>query len=416
MPGTLTLRRLLAPSCTLSLLLAGCGDAGSGSSWAGTIADSAGIQVVQNPEEGMWTDGDAWTVQEELSIGSMDADDAYQFGQITSVDVDEAGNMYVVDTQAQNVRVYGPDGTWLRTLGAPGSGPGELSNSLLGAAIANGELQVVDIGNQRYTRFSLEGEPLGSVRMDFTKGIPFRLDRTSGGRVVAQFRSFNFTTDADTPHGDALVTMGSDGAPVDTITVLPVGMSVQITGGQARIRIFDPEPGWDAGEDGTLVMGMNSAFRIDVLSVDGAVQHVITRPWTAKAVTERDKRVFLDAMADAARQRGGAPPEAIQAFLQQVQFADHYPAFASLLVGPRGSVWVQRIRSGDELAGEEGEFSAQDIGSPEWEVFDAQGRYLGVVTFPGKFQAQRAVGDRFYGVARDEMDVQSVKVYRIVTG
>ena len=56
------------------------------------------------------------------------------------------------------------------------------------------------------------------------------------------------------------------------------------------------------------------------------------------------------------------------------------------------------------------------MGSTTWSVFDQEGRYLGDVTFPGKYQPIRAMGDKFYGIARDELDVQSLKVYRIVTG
>ncbi|HSM61250.1 MAG TPA: hypothetical protein VK849_10655 [Longimicrobiales bacterium] len=45
-------------------------------------------------------------------------------------------------------------------------------------------------------------------------------------------------------------------------------------------------------------------------------------------------------------------------------------------------------------------------------VVDAEDRYLGSVTFPGKYQPIRAVGELFCGIARDDMDVQSLKVYR----
>ena len=58
---------------------------------------------------------------------------------------------------------------------------------------------------------------------------------------------------------------------------------------------------------------------------------------------------------------------------------------------------------------EEGfEFDAQDIGSPEWEVFDDQGRYLGVVTLPDRFQPTNVEGSQIYGIWRDELDVQYI--------
>jgi hypothetical protein len=197
--------------------------------------------------------------------------------------------------------------------------------------------------------------------------------------------------------------------------VLPPGESLQISGGQARVRFFDPEPIWDADPDGRLLTAKNNTMRFEVWGADGSLQRVITLPFETKPVTERDQSVFLDAIADAARQQG-APQQAVEQFLQQASFADNYPAFVSLALGPLQSVWAQRFLSGDELAGEEGTFNIQDLGSSTWDVFDAEGRYLGAVTFPGKYQPIRAMGDRFYGIARDELDVQSLKVYRIETG
>ena len=210
------------------------------------------------------------------------------------------------------------------------------------------------------------------------------------------------------------MTLALAGAAPDTLAVLPVGQSFQIRGGQARIRQFEPEPIWDVDTDGRLLTGMNSDWRFQVWAADGTLSRVITRPYDRKPFTDRDEQVFKDAMMDLFRQQG-VPAEAAQSVLGQMEFADYYPAFVSLALGPLGSVWVQNFRTGDELAGEEGTFDIQDLGSTEWGVFDTEGRYLGVVTFPGKYQPIRAMGSRFYGIARDDMDVQSLKVYRVVT-
>jgi hypothetical protein len=139
---------------------------------------------------------------------------------------------------------------------------------------------------------------------------------------------------------------------------------------------------------------------------------VITRPHDVKEVTERDQRVFLSFMRDVFEQQG-APAAAIDASMARFQFADTYPAFITLSHGPDRSVWVQRVRSGNDLS-EEGDFDPQDLGSNTWDIFDGEGRYLGDVTFPGKYQPIKVMDDRIYGIARDEFDVQSMKVYRVV--
>ena len=399
----------------ISFLVAACGGDSSGTAWAGTVTDSAGIPVVNNPVEGMWAPGGAWTVVEELSIGSLEGDEAYQFGQIGGVDVDADGNVYITDAQAQEIRVFDPAGAYLQTIGAPGGGPGEFGRGVSGVFVVGDELVVPDLGNARVSRFTLGGDFIASEQIDLAKGVPLRMDMASGGRLAAQYRNINPADTTTEPAGDPIVTLALGGATPDTLAVLPPGQSLQIKGGQARIRQFDPEPIWDADTDGRLFTAMNSGWRFQVWAPDGTLQRIITRPFERKPFTERDQQVFQDAMRDLLRQQG-VPPEAAQNFLSQLEFADHYPAFVSLALGPLGSTWVQNFRTGDELVGEEGTtFNVQDLGSTDWGVFDAEGRYLGVVTFPGKYQPILAKGDRFYGIARDELDVQSLKVYRVVT-
>lgn len=399
---------------TFLVLTAACATSDATPEWGGTIADSAGIPLVQNPDQGLWAPGESWTVVEELSIGSLEGDAAFQFGQIAGVDVDAAGNLYVADQQAQEIRVFDATGAHLRTIGAPGAGPGELGRAVSGVFVVGEEVVVADLGNARISRFATDGTFLAGDRIDLAAGVPLRMDITTGGRLAAQYRNMN-PADTTSPAGDPIATLALGGQAPDTLAVLPPGQSVQIRGGQARIRQFDPEPIWDADTDGRIVAAMNDGWRFQVWGPDGTLQRIITRPYTRKPFTERDRQVFKDAMLGLFQQQG-VPSEAAQQVLSQMEFADHYPAFVSLAIGPQGSLWVQHFRTGDEVAGAEGTFDIQDLGSTTWSVFEAEGRYLGDVTFPGKYQPLRSIGDRIYGVARDELDVQSLKVYRVVTG
>ncbi|NIR43454.1 MAG: hypothetical protein GWN99_05825, partial [Gemmatimonadetes bacterium] len=61
-------------------------------------------------------------------------------------------------------------------------------------------------------------------------------------------------------------------------------------------------------------------------------------------------------------------------------FGSTFPAFANLIAGPDGSVWVQHIQPASDLSEEELETYnlLEDSGAPRWDVFDSDGRYLGV--------------------------------------
>ena len=55
-----------------------------------------------------------------------------------------------------------------------------------------------------------------------------------------------------------------------------------------------------------------------------------------------------------------------------------------------------------------------NIGAPRWDVFDPQGRFLGVVTLPERFEPGVFRGDKVYGVWRDEFDSEYVVRLHIV--
>jgi hypothetical protein len=112
----------------------------------------------------------------------------------------------------------------------------------------------------------------------------------------------------------------------------------------------------------------------------------------------------------------GASPQAaamVQRILEGTQFADFYPAYAMLMGGPGGTMWVQRIRTADDVQQGGGTFDARDVGSTTWDVFDGEGRLLGPIVMPDRFQPMRVQGAHIYGVLRDEMDVQHVVRLRV---
>ena len=401
---------LLVP--TLPLLQACGGGAGA---WEGTVTDSAGIAVVHNTATPLWRSGDEWTVSEDLRIGSIGGELEYQFGQILpvgSIDIGPDGNIYVMDGQAREARVFDAQGGYLRTLGGPGSGPGEFSaQAFFLFTDNNGRVYVPDLGNQRVSMFDSTGEPLGSFPIQLQAGIPARWKVDDSGRVIAQLRGLNAEGIEALEDGDPLVVYDTTGAVVDTVALLPKGETIQdVSQDQFSMLMFAPEPIWDIDETGAVFYGMNNEYRILVNDPTGDLTRIITYPTEPKPVGERDKAAILSFLRDQV-ESAGAPPPAVEQFLQGVGFAENYPAFSQIIVGPSNSLWVQRTRSADDMtedAEEEMEVDLQDLGSPEWDVFDDQGRYLGLVTVPDRFAPVVVDGNHIYGVWADELDVQYV--------
>jgi hypothetical protein len=83
----------------------------------------------------------------------MDGDGADVFGRIGGVALDSAGNVYVADVLSGEVRVFGPAGAHLYSLGRSGGGPGEFQRLCCLAFAPDGLLWVRDGGNARYSAF-----------------------------------------------------------------------------------------------------------------------------------------------------------------------------------------------------------------------------------------------------------------------
>lgn len=228
---------------------------------------------------------------------------------------------------------------------------------------------------------------------------------------MAQIRGLDVPGMAALEEGDPIVVYDSTGAVVDTLTLLPKGQTIEgISEEGVSMRVFAAEPLWDLDSEGMIYTAMNDQYRILVTTPDGTLTRIIRREVERKPVEESDQTAILRAIR-AQYEQFGVPPQAIEQLIQGIGFADFYPAFGQMFVGPRGNLWVQRIRSARDMAAgseEEVEFDPQAIGSPEWEIFDAEGRYMGVVTLPERFAPGAVEGDALYGVWRDEFDVQYI--------
>jgi hypothetical protein len=99
--------------------------------------------------------------------------------------VDAKGRILVYDRQTQDIKMFAPDGKFLRTIGRLGSGPGELRNAEGIAIDRGGKIWVRDAANARFTIFNSEGEFEKNWTMKFcwSQG-PWYPQMDNQGRVI----------------------------------------------------------------------------------------------------------------------------------------------------------------------------------------------------------------------------------------
>lgn len=376
-----------------------CGDAGS-TDWAGSIDTLAtGQLVVRNPKTPIWSEAEGWRLVPEVRIGTVDETGPELFGQITSLAVDGAGRIYVLEGQAQEIRVFDGDGTFVRTIGRKGGGPGEFARALRVELGPDGHLWVADPQNNRVSVFDTSGAYVRGISMPGGFTIipwPGRFDRRG-----SYYYPIPLPSDREFRLG--LTRYDSGMAVQDTLAVPddPVDrefFELRSEEGFARIGVpFTGGFDWLLSPEGTFWGLLTGRYSMFELSQAGDTLRTVTRAFDPLPVTEAD-------MAEAR--------ENLTWFLEEggtvdwAKIPDHKPAIEGAAFDDEGNVWVWPVMPN----GEEG---------TRLDVFDAVGRYLGSIDSPVPIALRpRPVirNGTMVAVTRTELDVPFVVRLRIDRG
>lgn len=127
------------------------------------VTTESGVVQVENSGVPGWKEG-AWQLEETLRLGtrSTGGSEAEQFALISSLASDSRERLYVLDGQAQQIRVFLEDGTFSHSIGRRGEGPGEFEGAWNVVVGPGDTLTVLDDGNMRYYVLLPDGTVVGT--------------------------------------------------------------------------------------------------------------------------------------------------------------------------------------------------------------------------------------------------------------
>jgi hypothetical protein len=388
---------------TLCAILAACGagERANAGHWAGTIDTLAsGIIHVQNPATGLWDESTAWRLEEELRIGIDDGVGPELFGEITDFAVDAYGRIYILEGQAQEIRVFNPDGTYLRTIGRKGGGPGEFQSAGAIRWGPQGNLWVIDPRNARYSIFDTTGTYLTMMRRaSGMHMVPWLGAIDANGHLTDV--SLDPGADFAPPIPIVLVTYrfeGQDPIPLDTIRLPEYKgefFEHRSEGGFTTATIpFTPHLLWRYDTAGFLRSGTTDRYRIVRHDPAGDTAQIIDLPFRPLPVSAEERDEAIEGLEWFTNQ-GGKPD------LSRIPRTK--PAFQHFFTDSDGYLWVMPTTTNAEKG-------------RRFDLFDPEGRYLGPVTadFASTSYSPLVIGDRFYTVAQDELEIPYLVRARIV--
>jgi hypothetical protein len=289
----------------------------------------------------------------------------------------------------------------VRDLGGPGDGPGEFRSASGIVLAADGRLYVT---SRRYTAFNPDGSLAGTWQRVGGGGSPV----VANDGVIYESILLGSAQDLLSRRRERLfvgvVVEGDAMQPLDTIR-RPVEMVNGWFGSTGNLRGLVPVPFSASRHDhvdprGGFWTGVTDTLRFVLLSGEADTLRMVERSATPRGVTSAEgaaaiehlRRQFAEGVLE-------ADPNDVPA---------HMPLWSSFFVDHTGRLWVERYVPPDEIVAG---------GARQWEIYDPDGRYLGVVHLPIMNRPTPAVrGNRIAGVVRDALDVEYVVVFELGSG
>jgi len=338
-----------------------------------------GVKVIENPKEPAPPKGALikLSLKEEFSLGQGGADEE-MFSEITGLDVDNDGNIYILDRKERKVRIFDRTGKFLKQFGKEGQGPGEMSMPLSLQITHKNELVVTDALNQRLSFYSLQGEFLRALSTANALGLSLPVFDTQGNIVAQQV----------VPPGSGETRIMQEARKYDgelntLFTIASIDISSVI---QGKINPYQFIIFYQLGKDDSIFFSNYEEYEIKVLNPKGKLVKRILKDYDPVKVTEKDKEEFME------RLPGEADP-----VRDRIEFPKEFPPYQNFTLDQQGRLFVRTFERGKK----EGEYFL--------DVFDSEGQYIAKIPFKGEPRVWKT--QRLYAVDEDEDGFQLLRIY-----
>lgn len=374
-----------------------------------TVRDSAGVAIVEN---GRVPSQPAFVLDTTpaIDIGDGGDDDPdYQLYQVTSAVRRADGSILIASRGSGDLRVYGTDGRFVRSIGRKGSGPGEFEQLSWVTLAGSDTILTYDFSGRRLSTFSPSGEYITDAVLGGANTGAFLspIGILGDGRIVATGRGSTPENSSGLSRDSVLVVLvGREGAIGDTVVQAIGGeRSVKRTESGANRTITSVPPPYGRNtsygvQGDAIAVATADAYEIRVYDVSGALRRIVRRRVDPVPVTDDDVAVLIE------RNMSGDMPPQIRNVLEQ-QFRELpvpavMPPYSLVFLDRAERLWVRE--------------AAPARGPARWAVYDRQGELAAQIEVPERFRITEAGGDDVLGIMRDEDDLERVQLFRLRVG
>jgi hypothetical protein len=302
-------------------------------------------------------------------VGGDTEDEDEFFGVISDIDIHPNGDVYLLDSQLNEVKVYSKDGEFLRSIGREGEGPGEFRGPVAMYFTQDDKIAVLQAVPGKIVLLTLDGQPAGDGAIPKTDDGGFQLlqgGEARGGNTVLFMARTKFDQAANKWSRTGFLA-SVDASGKQLCEYVAKDNTINMAAAEMNDVAWDTfERRWEVGPDGK-VYTCNSYddYEINVYTKAGGVEKVIKREYKHMARPAKEKKFMETVMGFWAQRIPNC----------KVTIADMSKDIDNIYVRDDGSIWVLNSAGARNLAkGTMGVF----------DVFNPEGQFVKTVTLQGQ--------------------------------
>jgi hypothetical protein len=358
---------------------------GAGAAEAQKVKTVDGVTVVSNGKKPVAVTGQPSRIAlvEDLSIGGGGNPDE-SLSQVSTFVVDGAGGVFALDFKEQKIKAFDKAGKFLRQMGKPGQGPGELGMASGIQLMADGTLVVEDATNRRLAFFKPNGEFIKNISTSGMLGLVNILMDGQGNFIAREMG----ITEGNAKMFFEIKKFDSNLKP--TFTLDKIEFPVPIPGSGTKINILDMISAYQFSPAGNIYYGRNADYEIKVYNPEGKLIRTIRKEYDRVKVTPADIDEMLERIPSV------TPGVNIK---EMFSFPEIFPPFQFILLDEQGRLYVRTFTKGKA----KGEYI--------FDVFDADGVFF--AQFVTKSDLRVFKAGKAYGIEETDEGYQVIKRYTV---
>jgi hypothetical protein len=268
-------------------------------SWAGKVSQGAnGVKTVASPAKG-FAEPATIKLPEVWRLGGDSEDEEEFFGVISDIDIDESRQVYLLDMQLNEAKIYTKDGEFVRSIGREGEGPGEFRMPSSMFFTKENKVAIIQTMPGKIVLLMKDGTPAGDYPIPQAPDGGFQMIQggDSRGDNVVLFMARQQFDQAAGKWSRTSFLASIDAAGKQTAEYTSKENVIDMANATMDDATWDTfERRWELSPDGK-VFSCNSYdnYEVTVYDKSGKVDKVITREYKHVARTAEEK-AFMNRM------------------------------------------------------------------------------------------------------------------------